>query len=222
MELKKNPEADLQNKKSLFFQIGLVASLAITLLAFEWTVYENHISQLGDLQIEIEEEEMIPIVPLELKPPPPPPPKPTMIEIVDDDEEIEEEVEMESEVDEDTEVQVETPVQEEEAAEVEIFTIVEEMPSFPGGEAKLFEYLGKNTKFPQMARDAGIQGQVYVNFVVYEDGSIRDVKVLRGIGGGCDEEAIRVVQNMPKWSSGKQRGKAVRVSYNLPIRFTLR
>ena len=96
------------------------------------------------------------------------------------------------------------------------------MPSFKGGEEALFRYLGENIKYPSMAKDAGIKGIVYVNFVVMEDGSIKDVKVLRGIGGGCDEEAMRVVKNMPSWDAGKQRGKPVRVSFNLPIRFTLR
>ena len=107
-------------------------------------------------------------------------------------------------------------------AEPQVFTIVEEMPSFPGGESKLFEYLGKNVKYPQMATDMGISGVVYVTFVVDEHGKVKDPKVLRGIGGGCDEEAIRVVKNMPTWEPGKQRGKPVRVQYNLPIRFTLR
>ena len=106
--------------------------------------------------------------------------------------------------------------------EPEIFTIVEEMPGFPGGDEKLFKYLGENIKYPAMAKDAGIKGVVYVTFVVKEDGSIDGVKVLRGIGGGCDEEAMRVVKSMPKWKPGKQRGKNVRVQYNLPIRFTLR
>ena len=112
--------------------------------------------------------------------------------------------------------------QEEEVEEEQIFTIVEEMPSFPGGEAELFKYLGKNIKYPEMANSAGISGVVYVTFVVDKDGKIKDVKVLRGIGGGCDEEAVRVVKNMPAWKPGKQRGKSVTVQYNLPIRFTLR
>ncbi|MEN8225218.1 MAG: energy transducer TonB, partial [Bacteroidota bacterium] len=86
---------------------------------------------------------------------------------------------------------------------------------------KLYAYLGNNIKYPVMAKESGIQGKVYVTFVVETDGSITDVKVLRGIGGGCDEEAIRVVSTMPKWKPGKQRGKPVRVQYNLPVRFTL-
>jgi protein TonB len=104
----------------------------------------------------------------------------------------------------------------------QIFTIVEQMPEFPGGEEKLFEYLGKNIKYPAMARENGITGTVYVTFVVEGNGKITDVKKLRGIGGGCDEEAIRVVKSMPEWKPGKQNGKSVRVQYNLPIKFTLR
>ncbi|MBX2971573.1 MAG: energy transducer TonB [Flavobacteriales bacterium] len=106
--------------------------------------------------------------------------------------------------------------------EPQIFTIVEEMPSFPGGEAALFKFLEKTMKYPPMAIDAGIKGVVYVTFVVDEKGKVREPKVLRGIGGGCDEEAIRVVKSMPDWEPGKQRGKPVRVQYNMPIRFTLR
>lgn len=109
-----------------------------------------------------------------------------------------------------------------EEAEPQVFTIVEEMPSFPGGEAELFKYLGRTVKYPPMAQDAGITGVVYMTFVVDEHGRVKDPKVLRGIGGGCDEEAIRVVKAMPAWEPGKQRGKPVRVQYNLPIRFTLK
>lgn len=102
------------------------------------------------------------------------------------------------------------------------FTIVEQMPAFPGGEEELFKYLSKNIKYPSMARENGISGTVYVTFVVETNGDISDVKKLRGVGGGCDEEAIRVVKAMPGWSAGKQNGKPVRVQYNLPIKFTLR
>lgn len=106
--------------------------------------------------------------------------------------------------------------------EPQIFTIVEEMPSFPGGEKELFKFLEKTMKYPPMAIDAGIKGVVYVTFVVDESGKVRDPKVLRGIGGGCDEEALRVIKAMPPWEPGKQRGKPVRVQYNMPVRFTLR
>ena len=220
MDLKKNPEVNVEKKKHLLFQVGLVTALAVILIAFEWKTFDRSVSSLGQLQVELEEEELIPITQQE-PPPPPPPPQTTIIEIVEDDVELEEELEiMETEIDEDTEIEI-VEIAEEVYEEPEIFTIVEQMPSFPGGEAKLFQYLGENMKYPAMARDAGITGVVYVTFVVKEDGKIDGVRILRGVGGGCDEEAIRVVKSMPRWTPGKQRGKSVRVQYNLPIRFVL-
>ena len=222
MELKKNPEVDVEKKKGMFFFIGLAFSLGLVLVAIEWKTFEKSLVDLGQVEIQIEEEEMIPITQQQPPPPPPPPPPQQIVEIVEDDEEIEEELEIEStEVTEDTQVEIMEMPEEAVEEEPEVFLIVEDPPSFPGGEAKMFEYLGKNLKYPPMAKDAGIQGIVYVTFVVLEDGDVTDVKVLRGIGGGCDEEAIRVVKQMPKWKPGKQRGKAVRVQFNLPIRFTL-
>ncbi len=222
MEIKKNPEVDLEKRKSSFMWIGMIFALALVLVAFEWKIFEERVVVSTDLELDMIEEEIIPQS-IQRPPPPPPPPAPTtVIEIVDDEEEVEQELVIEDmEVTQETEIEyIEEVV--EEVVEEEIFTIVEEMPSFPGGEAKMFEYLGQNIRYPQIAREAGISGVVYVNFVVGTDGKITDVKVLRGIGGGADEEAIRVVKNMPSWSPGKQRGKAVRVSYNLPIRFSLR
>ncbi len=108
-----------------------------------------------------------------------------------------------------------------EQEEDQIFMVVEQMPEFPGGEEALYKYLAGNITYPQMAKESGIQGRVYVTFIVEQDGSISDVRVLRGIGGGCDEESIRVVKAMPKWKPGKQRGKPVRVQYNLPVKFSL-
>jgi periplasmic protein TonB len=220
MEAKKNPEVDLERRKGSFTLIGLITALAITLVAFEWTTFEKQLGSLGSLDIDFLEEEVIPPSATPPPPPPPPPAPTTILEIVDDKEDIVEVEILDQEIKEDTKVEI---VQRTEVIEEEqIFTIVEEMPSFPGGEAELFKYLGKNIKYPQMATDAGISGVVYVTFVVDKDGKIRDVKVLRGIGGGCDEEAVRVVKSMPTWKPGKQRGKAVTVQYNLPIRFTLR
>ena len=100
-----------------------------------------------------------------------------------------------------------------------VYPMVEEMPKFPGGEEELYKYLVTNLRFPQQAKVKGFNGIVYVTFVINEDGSISDVKVLRGIGMGCDEEAVRVVKSMPSWEPGKQRGKPVKVQYNLPVRF---
>lgn len=222
METKKNPEVDLEKRKSSFMWMGMLFALALVLVAFEWKIFEKRDTGEADLDLDMIEEEIVPQS-IQKPPPPPPPPAPTtVIEIVDDEEEIEDELEIEDlEVDQDTEIEIIEDV-EEEVVEEEVFTIVEEMPSFPGGEAKMFEYLGKNIKYPQIAKEAGISGVVYVNFVVGPEGDISDVKVLRGIGGGCDEEAVRVVENMPNWKPGKQRGKPVKVSYNLPIRFSLK
>ena len=103
----------------------------------------------------------------------------------------------------------------------EVFTIVEEMPSYPGGEAERNKFLADNIVYPQQATENGIQGTVYVSFVVDSKGNVTDVKILRGIGGGCDEEALRVVKMMPKWHPGKQNGKQVRVLFNMPIYFKL-
>ena len=109
------------------------------------------------------------------------------------------------------------------ADEGKVFTFVEEMPGFPGGDQKLMEYLQKNIKYPMIAKENGIQGRIYVTFVVDKDGKIKDSKILRGgLGGGLEEEALRVVRSMPDWKPGKQNGRAVQVQYNLPIIFTLK
>jgi len=103
----------------------------------------------------------------------------------------------------------------------QIHLVVEEMPSFPGGEAEMYNYIGKNIEYPQLAKESGISGRVFLSFVIEKDGSVTDVQILRGIGGGCDKEAARVIKSMPKWEPGIQRGKAVRVQYRMPIKFTL-
>ncbi len=222
MELKKSNNANLESKRIPLIIIGILFSTALVLVAFEWKTYETEISSLGQLDIDLIEEEIIPISQQQPPPPPPPPAPTTVIEIVEDEKEIEEELVIEDmDVDEDTEIEfIEEAV--EDVVEEQIFTIVEEMPSFPGGEPAMMKFLANNIKYPAIAKDANIQGTVYVTFVVNEKGEVKDVKVLRSIGGGTDEEAIRVVQSMPKWKPGKQRGKAVKVQYNLPIRFTLR
>ena len=104
---------------------------------------------------------------------------------------------------------------------VDVYTIVEQMPEFPGGNEKIVEFISSNTQYPQEAKEKGVQGRVLVNFVVDTDGSITDVKVMRGIGSGCDEEAVRVVKSMPKWQPGRQRGEAVKVAFTLPFTFKL-
>lgn len=223
MEEKKSPRANLENKKLMFVQIGLIISLAIAWLVFEIKSYDKReINDVGRT-VEIVEEEMVEITKQEQKPQPVEVPKTTtQIQVVEDDVEVDD-VEINAEVDQNEIIEeyVAPEVVEEEVVEQEVFTIVEEMPDFPGGTAKLAEYLQKNIKYPQMARESGIQGRVFVNFVVEPDGHVSNVKVLRSLGGGCDEEAMRVVKAMPKWKPGKQRGKPVRVSYILPVNFKL-
>ena len=224
MEPKKTQKADLESKKRIFLQIGIVVALAATLVAFEWRQYERTTIDLGTLEIDFIEEEDIPITRQE-QPPPPPPPEPSQeLIIVDDDVELEEEFTIDVDADVFTEVQEFTPIVIEEEEEVEedvIFTVVEDQPQFPGGEEARQRFLEDNLRYPTMAREAGIQGTVFVTFVVETDGSVTDVRILRGIGGGCDEEAVRVVEMMPRWEPGRQRGQPVRVQFNMPIRFRL-
>jgi periplasmic protein TonB len=227
MDQKKSPKADLEGKKMIFTQIGLVIALAVVLVAFEWKSYEKEIVNMGTRENVDVTEEIIPITEQKIKPPPVAPPKQVVaINIVEDDVAVDDDINIDVEADQNTEVQEYVPTvqdnsDEESAEEQQIFMVVESMPEFPGGEAALHQYLAENIKYPQMAKESGIQGRVFVTFVVERNGKVTDVKVLRGIGGGCDEEAIRVVQNMPSWTPGKQRGKPVRVQFNLPVKFTL-
>jgi protein TonB len=225
MEEKKSPKANLENKKLMFMQIGMIISLLVAWLAFEHKSYDKREIDPSLLNREVVvEEEMVEITKQEEQKPQPVemPKQTTQLEIVQDDVEVED-IEINAEMDQNEvmEEYVAPEIVEEEVVEQEVFTIVEEMPGYPGGDAKMYEYLGKNIKYPQIARESSIQGRVFVNFVVEPDGSVTNVKVLRGIGGGCDEEAMRVVKSMPKWKPGKQRGKAVRVSYTLPVVFKL-
>ncbi len=222
MEPKKNPKADLEKLRSTVLLGGIVISLLIVYSMINLKFYDVQASELGDLVVEEIEEEIIPITEQNTPPPPPPPPPaaPETIEIVEDDVEIEEEIEIDTEADAETVVEVFEV--EEEVVEEEIFTIVEDMPEFPGGIQALYKYLGENVKYPQAAKANGISGKVFVNFTVEKDGSITDVKIIRGVHELLDKEAIRVVKSFPKWKPGKQRGKAVRVSYNIPISFVLK
>ncbi len=225
MEEKKSPKANLENKKLMFIQIGMIISLLIAWMAFEHKSYDRREIDPSLLNRTVEvDEEMVEITNQEEQKPQPVevPKQTTQLEIVQDDVEVED-IEINADVDQNEVIEEYVPVEveEEEVQEQEIFQIVEEMPAYPGGDAKLMEYVAKNIKYPQIARETGIQGRVFVGFVVEPDGSVSNVKVLRGIGGGCDEEAMRVVKSMPKWKPGKQRGKAVRVSYMLPVNFKL-
>ncbi|MCU4177777.1 energy transducer TonB [Carboxylicivirga sp. N1Y90] len=226
MEVKKSPKADLENKKNVFMQIGLVVTLAIVLIAFEWTTTDMDVSQFEMVDDLEAEEEIMPITRQEeVKPPPPPPPPKVadVLNIVEDDVELDEELDIEdTEMDDDTEVDFsDLAMDEEEADDAPVFFIVEEMPEFPGGEAELRKFIATSVKYPVIAQENGIQGRVYVSFVVNTKGKVTDVKIARGVDPNLDKEAIRVVNSMPAWKPGKQRGKAVKVSYTVPINFVL-
>ena len=221
MEIKKKPEVDLNKQRGLFLSVGFALSVGAMLWLFNYGQKEKEIEGFG--QLILADEVAMEIPPTEQIVTPPPPPAPPEIKVVEDEVILEDEPDLKStEIDEKTAIKIiEAPVRKEVIEEPEIFMIVEDMPLFPGGENAMLKYIGENVRYPQIARENGIQGRVILTFVVDEHGEIRDVKVLRGIGGGCDEEAVRVVKSMPKWKAGKQRGKPVRVQYNLPVMFRL-
>ncbi|MCF8357286.1 MAG: energy transducer TonB [Prolixibacteraceae bacterium] len=227
MELKKTPKADLENKRNIFVQLGLVISLGIVLMAFNINDTVKSIDSLGEMNAEAIEDEVIPITRQEEVKPPPPPPPPKVIEvltIIDDDVEVEEEFEFEStEADDATIIDAVPVIEEDEGNEedAEVFVIVEDMPEFPGGELALRKWIANNIKYPVIAAENGIQGKVYVQFVVDRDGSVSNARIARGVDPSLDQEALRVVNNLPKWKPGMQRGKPVRVSYTVPINFQL-
>ena len=212
---KKDPKISLENKKGMFFQIGLALTLIAVLISFEWKSYDKSNYNLGDLNLDDMEEEIIPITRQEVKPPPPPPPPPEIIEIVEDEVEIENEVEIEeTDTDEDEIVEIEED-------DEEFFMVVENMPEFPGGDLGLMKFIQKNVRYPAIAKEYNITGKVYVSFIVDKQGSVTNVKIVRGVDKNLDAEALRVVSLLPKYKPGKQRGKAVRVMFTIPINFTL-
>ncbi len=226
MEVKKSPKADLERKRSMLIQLGLVVALGVVLIAFNWTSTVKQAQDLGQVMEQEVEDEIIPITRQEeVKPPPPPPPPKTfdVLNIVDDDTEIDEELEIDdTEIDDETAIDVEPVLtDEEDDADAPVFVVVEDMPEFPGGELALRKWISKAIKYPVIAQENGIQGKVYVSFVINKKGAIEDAKILRGIDPSLDKEALRVINSMPTWKPGKQRGKPVKVSYRVPINFVL-
>ena len=228
MELKKSDKANLEKKKGLFLQIGLVTVLALLLIAFEWTTREVATGSLGELSDVVLEEEIIPITrPEEIQPPPPPPPPQVteVLNIVEDDVDIDADLFIDDvEARPDTRIDFSQMVfdDEQEAEEAEVFFIVEDMPDFQGGGQDAFRrFIAENLRYPQIAAENGIQGRVFVQFVVNADGSVSDATVVRGVDPSLDREATRVVMSSPRWTPGRQRGQAVRVAFTFPINFVL-
>jgi protein TonB len=228
MKSKKNKKVDLERLRSIFFLLGLVIVLGIVLFALEFNFQTETKKEIVENSIVEAEHEMVPITRQKETPPPPPPPSKVPIEeliIVDDKTEIEEELEIQdTEIDQDTEIELDIDLGielEEEESEEEIFVIVEKMPKFPGGNKRITKWIARHIKYPVIAQENGAEGTVYIKFVIEIDGSVSNVEVLKGVDPYLDQEAKRVIESMPKWSPGKQRGKPVRVSYVAPIKFVL-
>ena len=230
---RKTTQADIENKRSTLRALGFIASLSLVLIALSWTSYDVITRQALNYEADLLEDEEIPINIVTPPPPPPPPQQTTVIEIVDDEEEIEIELEIEDiELDEDTEIEI---IEEDDEVEDDTpFMIVENMPALAqcktmrGDERhqctqmEIIKYVSKNTKYPPIAKDAGIQGTVFVYFVVGKDGKVKDVKVLREVDSRLDKEAKRVVESLPRFDPGSQRGKNVSVQYTIPVKFIIR
>lgn len=223
MEPKKTAKADLTNKSFLFFSIGLVFSLLISITAFTYKVFDDvSAKDLNKNQSIIEE--IMEVPPTDQLPPPPPKIQQPQIIEVPDEKKIEEEIDinMDTEVQEDSKAEEITIQPQEEKEDVDqIFSIVEEQAAYKGGLGAFYEFVGKKIKYPAQAKRMNIEGKVFVEFVIERDGRLTDVKAIKGIGGGCDEEAVRVVASSPGWNPGKQRGKPVRTRFVIPINFRL-
>ncbi len=230
METKKNPKADLEKRRGLYLEIGMVVILVASFLAFNVKSYDKDDFVIPGFNMT----EVVEVLPVPTTPPPPPPPpapeipevSTTELSIVDNGKDIETEVEFNAQDDENNvniQIVPRVDVEVDDDVEEDVIVLVPEMdPEFPGGMEALYNYLAQNIKYPTLARENGISGKVYVSFVVERDGSIANLKVERDIGGGCGQEAVRVLQSMPKWNPGKQKGRPVRVKFNLPVNFSLK
>lgn len=228
MEAKKYPSANVYKYTTLFFNIGLTISLLFVITIFEWKFYDSgDVVELTSDTNDFNEVLDVPIT----EQPPPPPPKIQNINVIEvpDVQEIEEEIEIdidiemteETVIEEVQEVVMNLEEEEEEVAD-EIFTIVEEKPMPVGGYHAFYKYVNENLHYPNFARRLGIQGKVFVQFVVDEKGNITNVEIIKGLEKDCDAEALRVVSEAPKWIPGKQRGNPVKVRMVLPVTFMLK
>ena len=236
MQIKKNPKVDLQKNSSLYFVIGLCLMLFISWRAIEWKSYEKDLYDYQSLNVQDDEDEEIPITEQIKTPPPPPPPPvqaPTEIEIVEDEEEVEETIIESSETDKDEIIEVEEVEIEEEFDDVDVpFAVIEDVPIFPGCEKmdknqlrncfqeKMNKHILKNFRYPEVAQEMGIQGRVFVSFIIAKDGRITDIK-MRGPDKNLEKEAKRIISLLPQMIPGKQRGRPVRVPFSIPIIFRL-
>ncbi len=233
MEIKKSPKADLQKNSSLYFVIGLAFVLFFSWQAIEWKTYKKTFDYEA-LDVDEDEDEEIPIteqIKTPPPPPPPPPPAPQVIEIVEDEENVEETVIESTETNEEEIVEIVEVEEEEEDVDVP-FAVIEDVPIFPGCEGvakserrncfqeKMNKHIVRNFRYPEIAQEMGIQGRVYVNFIISKDGSITNIR-MRGPDKNLEKEAERIISKLPQMTPGKQRGRAVRVPFSIPITFRL-
>lgn len=227
MEIKKSPKADLEGKKQMSLLMGYVIALAVLFVAFEWATYDVKVAQDSGLRDVIDEEEIEITRPENVPPPPPVAPPPVaadVLNVVEDDIKVDAEIASTDDSQKAAQVQTYTPpavVEEEEESANHIFTVVEKAPTFPGGEGALLKFINGTVKYPVVAAENGIQGRVYCEFVVDKDGKIKDAIVKRGVDPSLDKEALRVINAMPAWNPGEQRGKPVKVRFTVPITFKL-
>lgn len=231
MEVKKSPKSSLENKRFLFTEIGFVIALLAVLFAFDYSSKEKKVATLETETAAVEVEDMIPIT-QETPPPPEAAPKipilSDQIDVVDDNIKIDDNMFQNLEDDANSGVEIMDYIEsapEEETIEEEAipFQLVEEKPSFNGGDANEFsKWVNSRLVYPEIAKENGVQGRVTLQFTVNADGSVSNVKVLRGVDSSLDKEAVRVVSSSPKWKPGKQRDRAVKVTYTFPVIFQLR
>lgn len=233
MEPKKNPKADLTRNSGLYFAIGLALVMFLAWQGLEWKKYDKDEAFDYKLDVDDELEEEIPITEMLKTPPPPPPPPaaPEVIEVVEDEEEVEETVIESTETSQDEVIEVEDVVEVEEPVDVDVpFAVIEDVPVFPGCEdAKdkracfqemMMKHIRKHFRYPEIAQEMGVQGRVAVMFTIDKDGSITNVR-MRGPDKNLEKEAQRIISKLPKMTPGKQRGRAVRVPFSIPITFKL-
>ena len=232
MESKKSPKADLTKNSTFYFAIGLCLVLLLSWRLIEKKTYDKSSIDIGILDIQDDDDEEVPLTEqLKTPPPPPPPPAPEIIQVVEDEEEVEETV-IES-----TETTQEEVIEDVEVLEEELdvdvpFAIIEDVPLFPGCEnvkkserrkcfqEKIQRHIAKNFRYPEIAQEMGIQGRVYVQFIISKDGSITGIRT-RGPDKNLEKEANRIISKLPNMTPGKQRGRAVRVPFSIPITFRL-
>lgn len=229
MEVKKSPKANLKGWRLFFTELGFIVALAVVLGAFEWSSKDAKVATLDAGNQEIIEEEMVPIT--QETPPPPPeiakiPILSDQIDIVDDDIKVDDNI-LNLEDDDNLGVEIMDYVEavEEEVVEEEAipFMLVEQKPTFMGGDANTFsKWVNERLDYPEIAKENGVQGRVMLQFTVGTDGSVSNVQVVRGVDPSLDREAVRVVSSSPKWKPGRQRDRAVKVTYTFPVYFQLR